>query len=40
MRKASLDLLLVLVAIVWGGSYLSAKQLVAEIGVEPTLALR
>ncbi len=40
MRKASPDLLLVLVAIVWGGSYLSAKQLVAEIGVEPTLALR
>lgn len=40
MRKASPDLLLVLVAIVWGGSYLSAKHLVAEIGVEPTLALR
>jgi len=40
MRKASPDLLLLLVAIVWGGSYLSAKQLVAEIGVEPALALR
>lgn len=40
MRKVSPDLLLVLVAIVWGGSYLSAKHLVAEIGVEPALALR
>lgn len=40
MRKASPDLLLVSVAVVWGGSYLSAKQLVGEVGVEPALALR
>jgi len=40
VRKSSPDLLLIFVAIVWGGSYLSAKTLVAEVGVEAALTLR
>jgi drug/metabolite transporter (DMT)-like permease len=39
-RSASVDLLLVAVAAVWGASFLSAKDLAAEAGVPAAVALR
>jgi len=38
--EAVVDLLLLAVAAVWGGSFLAAKELSAEVGVESALALR
>lgn len=39
-RSASVDLLLIAVAAVWGASYLASKDLAAQVGVPSALALR